>query len=460
MHAKRFCSDAWICWKVLEWRVEGESFAILYDCKTLSMFLTPRLVDSRMTIMAQTAQSIPASSLDDTPAGPPPPGVIPNFVNPGNQSSAINATLIICLGFATVFVWLRIYTKFLINKTHGYEDYTSFIAWSGFVGYCAIAFCNNRNSNGNHIWDTSIRKELEWLKLANAEEICYGPLIFIAKLSILLQYIRIFVPTHRSAIYYWIVVLIWSNALFYVADTLVEIFQCVPRAKIWDPTMPGRCVNVNIAFVTTAAVNVVSDFSILLLPLGRIWQLQMPTRRKLTISAVFAAGLFGCIASIMRLIYSIQNLHSQDPNHDLVPVALWTIAEIASAIICGCLPVLPQFFHHYVPKLTSKISTYRQKKSPGHISKHYGSSSHTTKAGSWQDPYDPRLLQGNYLELEDRDRTLGPSTIIQGGKHDSVSDIQQKGKHPRDESSQCSDTEKEAADGQILKTVRVERSTV
>ena len=72
--------------------------------------------------MAQITQPGSVFSLDETPAAPPPLGVIPNFVNPENQVSVINATLIICLGVATVFVWLRMYTKFLINKSHGYED--------------------------------------------------------------------------------------------------------------------------------------------------------------------------------------------------------------------------------------------------------------------------------------------------------------------------------------------------
>lgn len=72
--------------------------------------------------MAQNAQSESGSSLDEIAAAPPPSGVIPNFNNPENQSSVANATLIICLSVATVFVWLRMYTKFLINKSHGYED--------------------------------------------------------------------------------------------------------------------------------------------------------------------------------------------------------------------------------------------------------------------------------------------------------------------------------------------------
>ena len=113
----------------------------------------------------------------------------------------------------------------------------------------------------------------------------------MTKLSILLLYIRVFVVPKAGALYYTIQSLIWSNALFYVADTLAEILQCLPRSKIWNPKMEGHCINVSAAFITTAAVNAVSDFSILILPLARVWQLQMPTRRKISVSAMFAAGL-------------------------------------------------------------------------------------------------------------------------------------------------------------------------
>lgn len=41
-------------------------------------------------------------------------------------------------------------------------------------------------------------------------------------------------------------------------------------------------------------------------------------------------GLSGCIASIMRLVYSIQNLNSGDPNYDLEPVALWTYVNTSN----------------------------------------------------------------------------------------------------------------------------------
>ena len=128
-------------------------------------------------------------------------------------------------------------------------------------------------------------------QLAHVEQILYGPLIFLTNLSILLQYLRVFVPNHAGRLYYTVQSIIWLNLLFYIADTLVEIFTCIPRKKIWEPATPGRCVNISILVITTGAINVISDFSILVLPLSSIWGLQMPRKRKIALSAVFGTGL-------------------------------------------------------------------------------------------------------------------------------------------------------------------------
>ena len=70
----------------------------------------------------------------------------------------------------------------------------------------------------------------------------------------------------------------------------MEIWECTPRSKIWDAMTPGRCVNINAAFIATAAVNVVSDFLILTLPVCNVWNLQMSVKSKIVISCVFLFG--------------------------------------------------------------------------------------------------------------------------------------------------------------------------
>lgn len=113
----------------------------------------------------------------------------------------------------------------------------------------------------------------------------------MTKLSILLQYIRIFMPHHTGIMYGITHLIIWFNLLLYTAVTFVEIFQCTPRAKIWQPQLPGHCINVNVAFITTAAINIVSDIAMLILPLNAIWHLHMPSNRKWGMSAVFGTGV-------------------------------------------------------------------------------------------------------------------------------------------------------------------------
>ena len=43
--------------------------------------------------------------------------------------------------------------------------------------------------------------------------------------------------------------------------------------------------------LATSAINIASDFSILLLPVFAVWKLKIACKRKITISAVFGVGL-------------------------------------------------------------------------------------------------------------------------------------------------------------------------
>lgn len=52
----------------------------------------------------------------------PPPGVLPNFIHPQSQSAANLACNITCLIVATICVAIRVYTRFVITRSHGWED--------------------------------------------------------------------------------------------------------------------------------------------------------------------------------------------------------------------------------------------------------------------------------------------------------------------------------------------------
>ena len=121
--------------------------------------------------------------------------------------------------------------------------------------------------------------------------ILYGPPVFFAKLSVLLQLQHIFVVSRRQPIFFIIQALIWANLAFYVAYFFIDIFQCVPRRKIWYPTVSGTCISTDVLLISPAGINIVSDSLILVLPIVLVFRLKMTLKNKLAIVAIFSSGL-------------------------------------------------------------------------------------------------------------------------------------------------------------------------
>lgn len=125
--------------------------------------------------------------------------------------------------------------------------------------------------------------------------VLYGIPVFLTKLSILLQYLRIFNPHtyKRTNLMFWApYALIWTNLGFYLVTSLIAIFGCKPIAKAWDPLITrGHCLNRHATAIAVAIINCLTDFMILVLPLRAIWNLQIPRRKKLAISSVFLVGV-------------------------------------------------------------------------------------------------------------------------------------------------------------------------
>ena len=126
--------------------------------------------------------------------------------------------------------------------------------------------------------------------MVNAAE--YIVVITLIKVSILLQYLRIFVPNRRvnMPLYVGIQVFMWSLVVFYLVHLILTVTPCIPQRKFWDPFVSGRCIDVNALYQSSGVVNVLSDFAILILPVKPILSLQMPLRRKISTIAIFATG--------------------------------------------------------------------------------------------------------------------------------------------------------------------------
>lgn len=118
----------------------------------------------------------------------------------------------------------------------------------------------------------------------------YCPVMFLTKLSLLLQVMHIFAANRAGKTYYLCLFMILINFLFYGIIMFVAIFVCSPRHKFWNPTVPGHCLNISSVNIITCIINAVSDLVLLLVPITCVCRLQMTLRKKIGVSAVFATA--------------------------------------------------------------------------------------------------------------------------------------------------------------------------
>lgn len=104
-------------------------------------------------------------------------------------------------------------------------------------------------------------------------------------------YRRVFMPRRWSAFDITLRLFEAILILFYVAISIVKVFECTPRARIWDRKIPGTCTNVSTILNTSGLFNFTTDVLILLVPVKSVWNLQMKRKAKIQVVAVFTVGL-------------------------------------------------------------------------------------------------------------------------------------------------------------------------
>lgn len=144
---------------------------------------------------------------------------------------------------------------------------------------------------GHHVWAVQPGKLLKCLRLIYAVYFVYDIAICLTKASALLFLSRIFPKRVNGS---WFNVALWiihaMNVAWLIGILFGTIFMCNPVEKNWNPTVPGHCGPTSALWIGSAVPNVVIDLMILILPLPKIWGLQISRARKVGLTIVFALG--------------------------------------------------------------------------------------------------------------------------------------------------------------------------
>ncbi|KAL6233034.1 hypothetical protein BDW75DRAFT_242426 [Aspergillus navahoensis] len=268
----------------------------------------------------------------------------------GRTAVVVTAVL---TSISIVIVAMRIYTRVGIMKSSGREDWTILASLSFAAIYLALVICQYQYGLGKHN-DALSHHELQLqLKSLWAAIPMYNASLLSTKISLLLQYLRIF-PSYKFRILCYIVM---GVVIAYSTWAIVSGFvNCVPVAKFWDRELPGNCLSFEALWFFNASMNIATDLILLILPMPLITQLQLPKRQKLALMGVFALGGLVVITSVLRLSSLRRVARSSDTSWNNVAAAYWTAAECNVAIICACLPFLRPLVSRIFPKFLSANS--------------------------------------------------------------------------------------------------------
>ncbi|XXG99238.1 hypothetical protein Hte_005575 [Hypoxylon texense] len=246
------------------------------------------------------------------------------------------------------------------------------------VGYFVVIFCSVLSTLallsrlGPRIALRRIRAEDVFLFIAygvHLASIFYGLAIMFLKAAILMDWLQIFVPTGQRNLLFWVLhILIWSNILFFASGTLIELFRCHPREKIWNPLFEGGSCPVDIKANNMASglINLVSDLAILLAPQWVIWRSNVSRSRKIGVSLLFVIGIFATACGITRLVVLFELMASPDELYYIPDIGLWGIGEITAGFLIIGIPSAPKTIKSMPgsDSVTSLLASWRRGSAP------------------------------------------------------------------------------------------------
>lgn len=284
------------------------------------------------------------SNATPTPALPPPPGTTSNFDNPATLKGSMDIAMGVAIPLTTIFFFLRAYVRIFIKRQWIGEDWLALIAYIGTIAFCGTGAATMAHHGGEHQWDMTRSQAKEAYYWFNVASIHYGITICIAKLAILCLYRRVFSMYPRSAFDITVVFLIVLLVLFYIATNITKIWECVPRARIWDPSIPGHCIDTPMLLNVSGIFNTVTDFIIVMMPFKAVWTLNMKLKKKVYVVLAFTFGMCAPAFSLVGSIVRLRGTKNPDKTWVQPEIIMWGLAELTTGILCVSFPEIGVLF--------------------------------------------------------------------------------------------------------------------
>ncbi|RWA08761.1 hypothetical protein EKO27_g6337 [Xylaria grammica] len=121
--------------------------------------------------------------------------------------------------------------------------------------------------------------------------------------------------------------------------------SCRPYARIFDPSVPGTCINGRVSidyFIFEGAYTAFIDFALVALPWRILSKLQLRRVEKLGASLAMSLGVLSGVVTLVKASYTTR-ITDMDWTYSSIDLTMWNIVEPASVIIAASVPNLRVF---------------------------------------------------------------------------------------------------------------------
>ncbi|MCJ1310165.1 hypothetical protein MMC25_003826 [Agyrium rufum] len=260
--------------------------------------------------------------------------------NVSNQGPSILAFEVVFEIVVVITTILRLLGRSFLARQLSWDDLLIAISTTLTVVSFGFNIKQIQDGYGHHQEDLTVNQIIQINKWG---ELSTFVLLFVSaftKISICLFAKRI-PSSHRLKSFLWS--LIAFVTVVNTACAIVFVITCRPLNKLWNPAVPGTCIDFN-AFLymlyVQAAASVLVDLACTALPILVLWKVQISLENKIAICGLMAVGLVASACSFFRCVMQIRLTNPADIAWTSIGPGEWSLSEQYVSIIAANLPLL------------------------------------------------------------------------------------------------------------------------
>ncbi|CAK1359771.1 hypothetical protein CB0940_05914 [Cercospora beticola] len=254
-----------------------------------------------------------------------------------SKQQLIVAVSITLLAMSLIGVTLRMYARLAVLRKVFTDDVLILLGTITAFGLSACVTTATYNGLGDHASQITPTDLNALRKLAFASLLFYVVTSLLVKTSFLILYLRLDPrPAMRACVYLLMFFVGAQNIAFFV----VQALSCIPLnfIPVDDESADRKCWSsetIQQSFNINGVLIAIIDTALFSIPLYMLYGMQLPTRQKIAVGALFALGFLPIVAGALRCFYTWNAIQSEDIYYDLSESSIFVQVELHLAILCG-----------------------------------------------------------------------------------------------------------------------------